>query len=120
MTATSILGFGLTVALAIGGCTGDGEGTTTDVASTTTTVSPTTTVDPLAAEEAAVSEAAEQARLTPQHAHYQTSTIQQRSAALDQFYVAGSEARADGRSVACRTSRRGLASATPPDSSESR
>ena len=59
---TSMLGVGLVVALSVGGCDGSGEGSTT-VPTTTTTVAPTTTLDPIAAEEAAVSEAAVQARL---------------------------------------------------------
>ena len=60
MTAHSILGAGVVVALFVGGCNGDGEATVTTT-TTTTTVAPatTTTLDPLAAEEAAVSEAAE-------------------------------------------------------------
>src|SRR6188474_514649 len=57
---TSVLSVGLVVALSVGGCNGSGEGSTT---TTTSTVAPTTTLDPIAAEEAAVSEAAVQARL---------------------------------------------------------
>ena len=78
MAATSIVGVGLAVAVLVGGCNGDGEGSTTEPTTTTvapttvaptTTASPTTTIDPLAAEEAAVSEAAEQARLARLSAH---------------------------------------------------
>jgi hypothetical protein len=64
MAAHSILGAGLVVALFVNGCNGQGEGNvTTTTTTTTTTAAPTTTLDPLAAEEAAVSDAARQARL---------------------------------------------------------
>jgi hypothetical protein len=91
MAAHSILGAGVVVALFVGGCNGDGEGT---VNTTTTTVAPTTTVDPLAAEEAAASEAAEQARLARLNVLVSPDDPAA-IAALDQFYVAGSPARAE-------------------------
>jgi hypothetical protein len=69
MPAHSIVGAGLVVALFVHGCNGQGEGTvTTTTTTTTTTAAPTTTLDPLAVEEAAVSEAAEQARMARSNA----------------------------------------------------
>jgi hypothetical protein len=88
VAATSIVGVGLAVAVFVGGCSGEGEGPTT---TTTTTVAPTTTVDPLAAEEAAVSEAAEQARLSLINALVNIDDPTA-SAALDRWYVADSPA----------------------------
>jgi ABC-type transport system substrate-binding protein len=93
MTATtSIVGAGLAVALLVGGCSGEGEGPTTTTSpsttTTTTTVEPTTTLDPVAAEEAAVSEAAEQARLARSDAliNFDDPAV---LAALEQYYVVG-------------------------------
>jgi hypothetical protein len=94
--ATSILGVGLAVAALVGGCNGEGEGGATTAPTTTPTTTssvpaitpaPTTTVDPLAAEEAAVREAAEQARLARSNAliHFDDPAA---LAALQQYYVA--------------------------------
>jgi hypothetical protein len=96
MAAHSILGAGVVVALLVGGCNGDGEGpaaTPTTVAPTTT-AAPTTTVEPRAAEEAAVTEAAKQARLARLNALVNPDDPTA-IAALDNYYVAGSPARAE-------------------------
>jgi hypothetical protein len=90
MAAHSILGAGVVVALLVGGCNGDGEGPA--ATTTTTTLAPTTTVDPLAAEEAAVSEAARQARLTLINALVNLDDPEA-VAALDRWYLPGSPAR---------------------------
>ena len=65
MAATSILGAGLAVALFVGGCNGDGEGPTDrrPRRRRRRRWRRRRRLIPLAAEEAAVSEAAEQARL---------------------------------------------------------
>src|SRR5262245_25312142 len=89
---TSVLGVGLVVALSVGGCNGSGEGSTTTT--TTTTVAPTTTLDPVAAEEAAVSEAAEQARLARTQAFIHLDDPAA-IAALDQYYAGDGTARAE-------------------------
>jgi hypothetical protein len=96
VAATSIVGMGLAVAVFVGGCNGEGEGpTTTTVPSTsTTTAAPTTTIDPLAAEEAAVSEAAVQARLARLNALVNPNNPAA-LAVLDQYYVPDSPARAE-------------------------
>jgi hypothetical protein len=98
MAATAVLGVSFVVALAVGGCNGDGEGSisqpsTTTVVGTTTTLTPTT-IDPLAAEEAAVSEAAEQARLARTNALVNPDDPAA-LAALDRFYVSDGPARAE-------------------------
>ena len=95
MAAHSILGAGVVVALFVGGCNGDGEG---PASTTTTTVAPTTTLDPLVAEEAAVSDAAKQARLARLNAFMNLDDAAA-IAALDRYYVAGSPA-GGGRRVA--------------------
>jgi hypothetical protein len=98
MTAHSIVGTGLVVALFVGGCNGDGEATVSTTATTTvaptTTAAPTTTLDPLAAEEAAVSEAAVQARLARTQAFIDLDDADS-IAALDRYYDAGGPARSE-------------------------
>jgi hypothetical protein len=85
--ATSVLSVGLAIALAVAGCSGADEGSTT-----TTTSAPTTTLDPIAAEEAAVSEAARQARLSLVGALVNVDDPEA-VAALDEWYVDNSPAR---------------------------
>jgi hypothetical protein len=84
---TSVFSVGLVVALSIAGCNGSGEGSTT----TTTTAAPTTTLDPIAAEEAAVSEAAVQARMARFNAlvNLDDPTTAE---SLDAYYVADGSA----------------------------
>jgi hypothetical protein len=93
MAAQAIVGAGLVVALFVGGCNGQGEGNVTTT-TTTTTPAPTTTLDPLAVEEVAVTEAARQARLARLNVLVNPGDAAA-VAALDQYYVAGSPARAE-------------------------
>jgi hypothetical protein len=89
------VGVGVAFTFAVGSCSGDGEGATTTTAATTTTstAAPTTTLDPLAAEEAAVSHAAEQARFSRTRAFINLDDPVA-IAELDLYYVPDGPARA--------------------------
>jgi hypothetical protein len=113
--ATSIIGVGLAVAALVGGCNGEGEGATTAPTTSTTTSSvpvttpaPTTTVDPLAAEEAAVVEAAEQARLARLNALVNPDDPAA-LASLDLYYVPESPARGEVNTSLADLAREGWA-----------